>query len=197
MLYNFNTKLSSDNTHIKLVTVPFSGGKKKQKIYARITMWNSCNALTCLRISLGIIYFWFGILKFFPGLSPAETLAAKTISHLSVDYIPSFISLPLLAIWECAIGIGFIISRSMRTVLLLFFLQIPGTFLPLIFFPHETWTKLFVPTLEGQYIIKNIVLISSGLVVGAAIRKSDLGSNMKHAEKSKEEYNLLQEECLK
>ena len=197
MLYNSSTKLSNNNTHIKIVTVPFFDGEKKQKIDTRIAMWTSRNAFKCLRISLGIIYFWFGVLKFFPGLSPAEILAAKTISHLSIGYIPSFISLPLLAVWECTIGIGFMISRNMRMVLFLFFLQIPGTFLPLIFFPHETWTKLFVPTLEGQYIIKNIVLISSGLVVGATIWKSDIRSNMKHARKSKEEYNLLQEECHK
>src|SRR4051794_36006237 len=178
MLYNSSTKLSNDNTHIKIVTVPFFDGEKKQKIHALITTWISHNAFTCLRISLGIIYFWFGVLKFFPGLSPAETLAAKTISHLSFGYVPSFISLRLLATWECTIGIGFIISRNMRMILLLFFLQMPGTFLPLIFFPHETWANLFVPTLEGQYIIKNLVLISSGLVVGATIWKPHTEANI-------------------
>ena len=130
----FQYKLSNDNTHIKIITVPFFDGEKKQKIDARIAMWISRNAFKCLRISLGIIYFWFGVLKFFPGLSPAETLAAKTISHLSVGYIPSFISLPLLAVWECTIGIGFMVSRSMRVVLFLFFCRYREHFYLLYFF---------------------------------------------------------------
>jgi uncharacterized membrane protein YphA (DoxX/SURF4 family) len=142
---------------------------KFKKLEQRIVEWMASNGLFFLRISLGIIYLWFGVVKFFPGLSPAELLATQTISHLSFGYIPSTVSLPILAMWECALGIGLILSRGMRVVLIFLFLQMLGTFLPLIFFPNETWKTLFVPTLEGQYIIKNIIIVSSGIVLGATL----------------------------
>jgi uncharacterized membrane protein YkgB len=132
------------------------------------------NGLWLLRVSVGIIYLWFGAVKFFPGLSPAETLAVNTISQLTFGYMPSKISLPLLAIWECTLGIGLITSQGMRIILVLLFLQMLGTFLPLIFFPDETWRRLFVPTLEGQYIIKNIIIVASGIVLGGTIRGGGL-----------------------
>lgn len=141
-----------------------------QQTEVQVIEWMSRNGLLLLRISLGIIYFWFGILKFFPGLSPAEILAAQTISHLSFGYVDSAVSLPILATWECALGVGLMMSRGMRVILILLFLQMLGTFLPLVFFPDQTWIKLFVPTLEGQYIIKNILIVSSGIVLGGTLR---------------------------
>lgn len=124
-----------------------------------------------LRISLGINFFWFGILKFFPGLSPAQGLAAKTIEVLSFGLIGSEISVPVLALWECLIGLGLISGKFLRLTLLLLFLQMAGTMTPLVLFPAETFVRFpYAPTLEGQYIIKNLVLISAGLVVGATVR---------------------------
>ncbi|MEW6179794.1 MAG: DoxX family membrane protein [Chloroflexota bacterium] len=124
-----------------------------------------------LRISLGINFFWFGILKFFPGLSPAQGLAAKTIEVLSFGLIGSEISVPILALWECLIGLGLISGKFLRLTLFLLFLQMAGTMTPLVLFPAETFVRFpYAPTLEGQYIIKNLVLISAGLVVGATVR---------------------------
>jgi len=77
----------------------------------------------------------------------------------------------VLAAWECAIGLGLIAGVFMRATLLLLFLQMMGTITPLFFFPHETFILVPVaPTLEGQYIIKNMVLICAGLVIGATVR---------------------------
>ena len=79
-------------------------------------------------------------------------------------------SLPILATWECTIGMGLLSGRFLKVTLLLF-TQMAGTFLPLAFFPHETFKVFpFIPTLEGQYIIKNLVLVSAGLVIGATVR---------------------------
>ena len=120
---------------------------------------------------MGLVFFWFGILKFFPGLSPAQDLAARTISTLSLGLIGPAISLPLLATWECAIGLGLISGKCLRLTLLLLFLQMPGTMLPMLFFPHEVFTVFpIAPTLEGQYIIKNLVLVGAGFVIGATVR---------------------------
>lgn len=124
-----------------------------------------------LRISVGIVFLWFGVLKFFPGLSPAQDLAARTISQLTLGVVTPEIALPVLAIWECTIGVGLLAGRFLRLTLLLLFLQLPGTFLPLVFFPSETFLRLpYAPTLEGQYIIKNLVLVAAGIVIGATVR---------------------------
>lgn len=81
------------------------------------------------------------------------------------------LSIYLLATWECLIGLGLITGWFMRATLLLLFLQMLGTITPVFFFPHEVFTRIpYAPTLEGQYIIKNIVLISAGLVIGATVR---------------------------
>jgi uncharacterized membrane protein YphA (DoxX/SURF4 family) len=110
-------------------------------------------------------------LKFFPGLSPAEDLATRTIELLTFGLVPAAISLPILAIWESLIGLGLIFGVLMRATLLLLFVQMLGTITPLFFFPEETFQVFpFVPTLEGQYIIKNAVLIAAGLVLGATVR---------------------------
>jgi uncharacterized membrane protein YkgB len=136
-----------------------------------IVDWMARHGIPLLRISLGIVFLWFGALKFFPGLSPAQELAGRTIEQLSGGLVQPALSLPVLAAWECAIGLGLISGRLLRLTLALLFLQMPGTLLPLFFYPGETFTQLpFAPTLEGQYIIKNLVLLSAGIVVGATVR---------------------------
>lgn len=122
-----------------------------------------------LRISLGILFLWFGGLKFLPNLSPAEDIVGQTFLALSFGYIKPNVSIPFIAVWECCIAIGFFTRRYLRWVMVLFYLHILGTFFPLFIFPHETWKIApFVPTLLGQYIIKNIVLLAAGLVIGNA-----------------------------
>lgn len=142
-------------------------------IRVNINDWKERNGIKILRFSLGFIFFWFGVLKFFHGVSPAESIAGRTISQLTFGLIKPSISLPLLALWECTIGLGLITGAWMRLTLILLYLQMAGTFLPLIFFPHETFSgSMFIPTLLGQYIIKNFVLISGGIVLGANLQGS-------------------------
>lgn len=137
----------------------------------RLTDWMANYGILLLRISLGIIFFWFGILKFFPGLSPADDLATRTISVLTFGLIPPRLSLVILALWECAIGLGLILGAFMRVTLFLLWLQMLGTITPVFFFPNEVFNHIpYAPTLEGQYIIKNMVLISAGLVIGSTVR---------------------------
>lgn len=112
-----------------------------------------------IRCALGIVFLWFGALKFFPGLSPAEMLAGKTISALTAGYVAPNVSVPLLAAWEASIGLGLLLFGPRRIFVVMLLLEMPGTMLPFVLFPHETFTHApFVPTLEGQYIIKNLVL---------------------------------------
>jgi len=141
------------------------------RVDVSITNWMARFGIMLLRVSLGIIFFWFGVLKFFPGFSPAQELATRTISILTFGVIPPNVSIVVLATWECLIGLGLLFGVFMRATLFLLFLQMLGTIAPLFFFPQEVFTHFpYAPTLEGQYIIKNIVLVSAGLVIGATVR---------------------------
>ena len=136
------------------------------KIDQSVTRWMARTGLTFLRVGLGVIFLWFGVLKFFPGLSPAENLVRSTIYFFDPD-----IFMPVLAAWEALIGVGLITGKFMRLTLLLLFLQMPGTALPLLILPDVVW-KVFPYglTIEGQYIVKNLVLIGAGLVLGGTVR---------------------------
>jgi len=137
----------------------------------RITGWMARHGIRLLRISMGIIFFWFGMLKFFEGLSPAEALATNTIDILTFGLIgPSTVRYGL-ATWEVLIGTGLLFKLYLRETLLLMFLQMLGTLTPIVLLPGEVFTRFpYALTLEGQYIFKNLVVIAAGLVVGSTVR---------------------------
>jgi len=140
-------------------------------IDATFTAWMARHGVRILRVSLGIVFFWFGVLKFFPGLSPAQTLATNTMHILTFGLVPAGLALVVLATWECLIGAGLILGRYLRATLFLLWLQMLGAVTPLLLFPGECFTRFpYAPTMEGQYIVKNIVLISAGIVIGATVR---------------------------
>jgi uncharacterized membrane protein YkgB len=142
-----------------------------EPIDARITAWMARHGITFTRVALGIIFFWFGIIKFVPEWSPASDLAIRTIAKLTGDAIAPALSLKILAAWEVLIGLGLLTGKLLRITLLMLFLQLPGTMLPLVFFPDETFRAFpYAPTIEGQYIIKNLVLAAAAIVVGATVR---------------------------
>ena len=144
----------------------------------RITALMVRYGLILLRVSVGIVFLWFGFLKFFPGLSPAQELAVRTIDILTFGLLPPRTSIVILAAWETIIGVGLLFGSFMRATLLLLFLQMLGTMTPLFFFPNELFTRVpYAPTLEGQYIIKNMVLISAGIVLGATVRGGKIVAN--------------------
>lgn len=126
--------------------------------------------LVFLRFSLGLVFFWFGVLKFFPNTSPAEILATKTINFITMGVIPPTVSIKILALWETIIGIGLLLNRFQRITLFLLWSQMLGAWMPLIIFPQEMFVLFpFVLTLEGQYIVKNVVLIASSFVLAAHV----------------------------
>jgi uncharacterized membrane protein YkgB len=140
-----------------------------------ITRWMAKYGITFLRYSIGLIFIWFGGLKFFPGLSPAEQLAVSTIDYLTFSVIPSFIAQILLAFFEVTIGILMITGKLLRFTILLLLMQMAGTMSPIFLFPDLVFTKIpYALTIEGQYIIKNFVVISAALVIGATARGGKL-----------------------
>jgi hypothetical protein len=115
---------------------------------------------TLLSIAIGIIYLWFGALKFVPGLSPAEDLAKRTIQLLTFDIIPSSISILILACIEVVIGLCLIFNFYHKQIVKIAIIHLIFTFFPLFFFPEESFTlTILTPTLLGQYIDKNLIII--------------------------------------
>lgn len=130
------------------------------------------NGLFLLRISIGIIFIWFGVLKFFPGISAAQNLVIRTIELLTFGLIPQVIIINGLAAWEVLIGVGLLSGKFMKATLLLLFLQMIGTFTPIFLFPSEVFNHIpYALTLEGQYIIKNIVIISAAMVLWGRLKR--------------------------
>ena len=143
---------------------------KKIKTYDEldifITKFMSKWGITFLRYSLGLIYIWFGILKPF-GLSPAQELVENTVYWF--DNPKTFV--PILGWWEVVIGLTMCIKPLIRVSIFLLFIQMPGTFLPLVLLPEVCFSNFpFGLTLEGQYIVKNLIIISAALVVGSTVR---------------------------
>jgi len=124
-----------------------------------------------LRISLGIIFIWFGVLKTV-GISPAEPLVKAT-----VGWMPFFTTdgwVVIIGWWEIIIGVSFLFQKTIRIAIALLAMQMAGTFMPLIILTEVTFQSggfPYAPTLEGQYIIKNLLIISAALVIGGTVRK--------------------------
>jgi uncharacterized membrane protein YkgB len=124
--------------------------------------------LPAARLAIFLVYFWFGILKLF-NLSPAGPLAtalvAKTVgaSHFHTLFI-------LLALYECLIGVLFLFPKATRVVIPLLLIHMIIVCSPLLLVPDLAWSRAFVPTLEGQYIIKNLAIIALAIGVAAQTR---------------------------
>jgi uncharacterized membrane protein YphA (DoxX/SURF4 family) len=123
-----------------------------------------------IRLSFGIIFIWFGILKPLH-LSPAEGLLKATVVWLPFGSPDNW--LIIIGWWEVVIGICFLFQKTTRLAIILLLTQMVGTFMPLLFLPEVTFqsNNVLLPTLEGQYIIKNIIIISAALVLGGEINR--------------------------
>lgn len=138
-----------------------------QRFDPLIAGWMQRYGVRVLHVALGVIFVWFGALKVF-ATSPADSLVRATVYWVDPDWF-----IPVLGIWEMAIGICLAFRPLLRLGILLLFLQLPGTFLPMVLLPHVVWAHFpFVLTMEGQYIVKNLVIIGAALVLGGTLRSS-------------------------
>jgi len=130
------------------------------------------NQFRLLRYSIGILFIWFGMLKFFPGVSPAEDLATDTISILSFDLLKKTISIKLLATLEVGLGVLLMFTKEYRITFWLLLFHMACTIMPLFILPEVTFKSIpFQLTIEGQYIIKNFVIICAAFVLLFAHRE--------------------------
>lgn len=123
-----------------------------------------------VRIPIFIIFFWFGFLKIID-LSPAQQLVKDTVYWMPFLSAESWTH--VIGVWEVLIAICFLFKRTTLIAMILLFLQMSGTFLPLLILPEITFqnSNPFLPTLEGQYIIKNIIIITAALMIGRSYLK--------------------------
>ena len=135
-----------------------------QNIAKRMNHWG----ITLIKISFAIIFFWFGILKPL-GLSAAIPIVESTVAWLPLIKPETWVH--VIGWWEVAIGILFLFNQTIRLAIALLFLQMFGTFMPMVFLPDIVYQNgnIFLPTMEGQYIIKNIMIISAAITVGGQL----------------------------
>lgn len=127
------------------------------------------HAVLALRLSIGLVYLWFGVVKFFPGLSPAEHIVNETFRIASFGAIPPDVARALVAAWEFIVGVGLLTGLCMRTTLVLLGLQLAGAMAPLVLMPETTWKMPFVLTMDGQYIVKDLIVISAAIVLASTL----------------------------
>ena len=119
-----------------------------------------------LRAAIAVVFVWFGALKLF-GISPAGELVAST-----VYVVDPAVFVPVLGVWEVVIGLCLLYRPLVRLGILLLFIQLPGTFLPIVLLPEVVFTAFpYGLTVEGQYIVKNLVIIGAALVIGGTLRE--------------------------
>ena len=136
-----------------------------QRVDAAMVGFMAAWGIRLLRICLGIVFIWFGALKV-SGHSPVVALVAA-----AVPWFPPETFIPFLGVWEILVGAGLLFRVALRLVLLLFWLQMAGTFLVLVLRPDIAFQQgnPLLLTAEGEFVIKNLVLISAGLVVGSTV----------------------------
>jgi len=150
-------------------------GRRMSARWERLDRWMvafmGSHGIRLLRISLGIVFIWFGILKVV-GRSPVYDLVARTVYWVSPEFF-----IPFLGVWEVVVGLGLLFAIALRLTLFLFWLQLAGTFLVLLLQPQIAFQhgNPLLLTTEGEFVIKNLVLISAGLVIGATVEHKGRG----------------------
>jgi len=147
-------------------------------IDVNVGKWMARYCITFLRISVALVFIWYGAVKFFPEYNPVQAISSKAIEALSFGMLDSEIGIIILASVECVIGIGLLTNRLISVVLGLLAIQMLGTFLCLFLFQEDVFVHVpYAPTLEGQMILKNLVIMGAAMVVGATSKGGAIATN--------------------
>jgi putative oxidoreductase len=126
------------------------------------------HGITALRVTVGAVFLGFGFLKFFPDVSPAQGLAIKTIDLLTFGLVPWEVGIVAIATLECFIGICLLANRWMRLAIWLLGAELIGVLAPIVLLTGRLFSgPHHAPTLEGQYVLKDIILVAAGMVIAA------------------------------
>ncbi|MEO6695077.1 MAG: hypothetical protein ABIY50_06400 [Ignavibacteria bacterium] len=143
------------------------------KIDRSISGFMNRHGVKALQISLAIIFVWFGLLKVLD-ISPAAGLVKATVNWMPLFDTDTW--LKIIGYWEVIIGVCFLFKKTLRIAIALLAMQMVGTFMPLVILTGVTFQQgmfPYAPTIEGQYIIKNLLIISAALVIGGSVRNRD------------------------
>lgn len=148
--------------------------------------WLIAYSLVLLRLSLGAVFLGFGVLKLFPGVSPAQNLVETTTSILTFGLIPGSVALVGIAALECTIGLCLISGRAMRPAIYLLAIELVGILSPLVLLPSRMFSgPHHAPTLEGQYVLKDIIVVAATLVLATTLRGGKLTAHPRSLVKTK------------
>ncbi len=140
--------------------------------------WLIAHSIAILRVSLGAVFLLFGLLKFFPGVSPAQNLVVSTTDVLMLGLVPEGVALVLVAALECTIGLCLVSGRALRGAVYLLLIQLIGILSPLLLLPARLFDGPHgAPTLEGQYVLKDLILVGAAFVIAATLRGGRLASD--------------------
>jgi uncharacterized membrane protein YkgB len=139
--------------------------RRFEELDVRVRRTLSTVGVTALRASLGIVFIWFGLLKVFD-VSPVSELVARTVYWFDPDVV-----VPSLGVFEIAVGTLLLTGRWLRTALALFATQMLGTFLVFLVLPEVAFrnSNPIMLTVEGEFVVKNLVLLAAAMVVGARV----------------------------
>lgn len=138
-------------------------------VKSHLADWLVLHSVAALRISLGLVFLGFGLLKFFPDLSPAAGLAGETFARMTSGLVPENVGVLIVAAMETAIGLSLLTRRLLRFGLALLAVTMVGILSPLVLLPGELFRGVpWAPTLTGQYVLKDIVLVTAALVVASS-----------------------------
>ena len=141
------------------------------RVDARLIPFLRRAAIPMLRVSLGLVFVWFGALKVFD-VSPVADLVARTVYWVDPDLFVT-----VLGFFEVFVGVMLLFGWALRLTLALFTLQMVGTFVTFLVLPEVTFRhgNPLLLTVEGEFVVKNLVLISAALVVGTTVRRKGAG----------------------
>lgn len=139
--------------------------------------WLVAHSIQLLRVSLGLVFLGFGFLKFFPGVSPAEDLVIATTSLLTFDLVPGSVAIVAVAMLECVIGLWLLSGRALRGAIYLLVIELIGILAPVILLGDRLFSGPHnAPTLQGQYVVKDVILVAAVLVIAATVRGGKMTS---------------------
>lgn len=156
----------------------------------KVHRWLMRYSVTALRISMGLVYFSFGFLKYFPGISPAQDLALATTHLLSFGLVPSVVpngvAMMLIATLECAIGLFLIAGRWLRLAICLLAVQLAGILSPVVLLAARLFAgPHHMPTLEGQYVLKDVILVAAAMVIATSLRGGAVTDGRRRSSKNR------------
>lgn len=160
----------------------FRKGRVAPTLFAAIDRWEASlhrwlvrHSITALRISMGLVIFGFGILKYFPGFSPAQDLILADARVLSFGLVPAVVPngvvMVLIATVECVIGLSLITGRALRVINYLLASWIVGILSPVVVLSARLFSGPdHMPTMEGQYVLKDVLLLTAAMVIATTVR---------------------------